>query len=78
MFLGHYDGTLTAHDAKTLQGALELQRRHRHQRAAVSYAVNGKQYIAVLVGSRNPQNVWANAPELKHSATASMLYVFEQ
>jgi mitochondrial fission protein ELM1 len=43
----------------------------------VTYAVNGKQYVAVLVGSRNPQNVWANAPELKHSATASMLYVFE-
>ena len=58
-------------------GGLELQRRHRHQCAADHLSVNGKQYIAVLVGSRNPLNVWQNAPELKNAATASMLYVFE-
>ena len=44
---------------------------------AVTYAVNGKQYVAVLVGSRQPANVWSYAPELKHTSTASMLYVFE-
>jgi alcohol dehydrogenase (cytochrome c) len=38
----------------------------------VSYAVNGKQYIAVLVGSKQPNA----APELKYISTASMLYVF--
>jgi alcohol dehydrogenase (cytochrome c) len=45
---------------------------------AVTYAVNGKQYVAVLVGSRQALNVWQHAPELKNTATASMLYVFEQ
>jgi alcohol dehydrogenase (cytochrome c) len=45
---------------------------------AVTYSVNGKQYVAVLVGSRQALNVWQNAPELKNTATASMLYVFEQ
>ena len=40
------------------------------------YSVNGKQYVAVLVGSRQPLNVWNYAPELKHTSTASMLYVF--
>ena len=42
----------------------------------ISYSVNGKQYIAVLVGSRQSINVLQNAPELKNTATASMLYVF--
>ena len=31
---------------------------------AVTYAVNGKQYVAVLVGSRQALNVWQHAPEL--------------
>jgi hypothetical protein len=38
--------------------------------------VNGKQYIAVLVGSRQPTNIMQNMPELKNTSTASMLYVF--
>jgi alcohol dehydrogenase (cytochrome c) len=78
VFLGHYDGTFSAYDAKTLQELWSFNTGTGINAPAVTYAVNGKQYIAVLVGSRNPQNVWANAPELKHSATASMLYVFEQ
>jgi alcohol dehydrogenase (cytochrome c) len=43
---------------------------------AISYAVNGKQYIAVLAGSRQPQNIIPEAPELKNTSTASMLEVF--
>ena len=42
----------------------------------VTYAVNGKQYVAVLVGSRQSQNVIPFAPELKNTSTASMLFVF--
>jgi hypothetical protein len=38
--------------------------------------VNGKQYIAVLVGARQPVNILQNLPELKNTSTASMLYVF--
>jgi alcohol dehydrogenase (cytochrome c) len=43
---------------------------------AISYAVNGKQYIAVLVGARQPVNILQNLPELRNTSTASMLYVF--
>ena len=43
---------------------------------AISYAVNGKQYVAVLVGSRQPNNIIPQSPELKNTATASMLFVF--
>ena len=42
----------------------------------MSFAVNGKQYVAVLVGSRQPGNIIAHAPELKNTSPASMLYVF--
>jgi hypothetical protein len=57
---------------------VELQRRHRHQRPGDFHAVNGKQYVAVLVGSRQPNNIIPQAPELKSMSTASMLYVFGQ
>jgi alcohol dehydrogenase (cytochrome c) len=42
----------------------------------ISYSVNGKQYVAVLVGSRQPNNLIPLAPELKNLSTASMLFVF--
>ncbi|HEY3642177.1 MAG TPA: hypothetical protein VGL31_13860 [Xanthobacteraceae bacterium] len=32
--------------------------------------------VAVLVGSRQPSNILARAPELKNTSPASMLYVF--
>ena len=56
---------------------VELQRRQPAiQAPPVSYSVNGKQYIAVLVGARMWPFIVQNAPELKNQATASMLYVF--
>jgi len=42
----------------------------------VSYSVNGKQYIAVLAGSRQSPFVMQNDPALKNSSTTSMLFVF--
>src|SRR5207248_1989777 len=47
VFIGHVDGTFSAHDAKTL-----------------------KEVWSFNVGTGN------NAPELKHTSTASMLFVF--
>jgi hypothetical protein len=40
------------------------------------YAVNDKQHVAVLVGSRQPNNIIPQALELKNTSTASMLFVF--
>ena len=76
MFIGHLDGTLTAHDAKTLQEVWSYNTGSGINAPAISYSVNGKQYIAVLVGSKQPFYVLQNAPELKNTSTASMLYVF--
>ena len=76
VFIGHADGTLTAHDAKTLKEVWSFSVGSGINAPPISYSVNGKQYIAVLVGSRQSINVLQNAPELKNTATASMLYVF--
>jgi hypothetical protein len=42
----------------------------------ISFAVNGKQYIAVLAGSKQSPNIVPFSRELKNSSTASMLFVF--
>jgi alcohol dehydrogenase (cytochrome c) len=76
VFLGHMDGTFSAHDARTLQEVWSFNVGTGINAPAVTYAVNGKQYIAVLVGSKQPANVISLSPELKNTSTASMLFVF--
>jgi len=76
VFIGHPDGMLTAHDAKTLQEVWSYSTGSGINAPAVTYSVNGKQYIAVLVGSKQSVFIMQNAPELKNTSTASMLYVF--
>ena len=76
IFLGHPDGTFSAYDARTLQELWSFNAGTGINAPAVTYAVNGTQYVAVLVGSKQPTAVMPNAPELKYTSTASMLYVF--
>ena len=76
MFLGHPDGTFAAHDAKTLKELWSFNVGTGINAPPISYSVNGKQYVAVLVGARQPSNVIPQSPELKNTSTASMLFVF--
>jgi alcohol dehydrogenase (cytochrome c) len=76
VFLGQADGSFTAYDGKTLQPVWSFSVGTGINAPAISYSVNGKQYIAVLAGSRQSPFVIQNDPELKNSATASMLFVF--
>ena len=76
MFLGQVDGSFSAYDARTLEELWSFNAGTGINAPPVSFAVNGKQYIAVLAGSRQPNNVISLAPELKNLSTASMLYVF--
>jgi alcohol dehydrogenase (cytochrome c) len=76
VFLGQSDGSFTAYDGKTLQPVWSFSVGTGINAPPISYAVNGKQYIAVLAGSRQSPFVIQNDPELKNSATASMLFVF--
>jgi len=76
VFVGHYDGTFAAYDAKTLNEVWSFNVGSPIQAPPVSYSVNGKQYVAVLVGARMWPYIIQNAPELKNTSTASMLFVF--
>jgi alcohol dehydrogenase (cytochrome c) len=76
VFIGEADGTFSAHDAKTLQEAWSYNVGTGINAPPISFAINGKQYIAVLAGSKQSLNVMTFSPELKHSSSASMLFVF--
>jgi alcohol dehydrogenase (cytochrome c) len=76
VFLGQVDGTFGAYDARTLKELWSFNAGTGINAPPVSFALNGKQFVAVLVGSRQPNNVMALAPELKNTSPASMLYVF--
>jgi alcohol dehydrogenase (cytochrome c) len=76
VFLGHYDGGFSAYDGRTLKELWSYYAGSGINAPAISYAVNGKQYIAVLVGSKMSATVVGQMPELKNNNTASMLFVF--
>jgi alcohol dehydrogenase (cytochrome c) len=76
VFIGEPDGTFSAHDAKTLQEVWSFNTGTGINAPPITYSVGGKQYVAVLVGSKQSAAIIANAPELKNTSTASMLYVF--
>jgi alcohol dehydrogenase (cytochrome c) len=76
VFIGNPDGTFSAHDARTLQELWSFNTGTGINAPPITYSVNGKQYVAVLVGSRQSQNVIPYSPELKNTSTASMLFVF--
>jgi alcohol dehydrogenase (cytochrome c) len=76
VFIGQLDGTLYAYDAKTLKEVWSFNTGTGINAPPITYSVNGKQYIAILVGSKQTAAVWADSPELKNTSTASMLYVF--
>ncbi len=76
VFIGQPDGTLSAHDSKTLKEVWSFNVGTGINAPPVTYSVNGKQYVAVLVGSKQSAAIITHAPELKNTSTASMLYVF--
>jgi alcohol dehydrogenase (cytochrome c) len=76
VFLGQADGTFGAYDARTLQELWSFNVGTGISAPAMSYAVNGRQYIAVLVGLNKPMFSLFGFPELNNTAPASMLFVF--
>jgi alcohol dehydrogenase (cytochrome c) len=76
VFFGLPDGTFSAYDAKTLKELWNFNVGTGINAPPITYSVNGKQYIAVLVGSRQAPNIIPLSPELKNTSTASMLFVF--
>ena len=79
------DGTIVALDDQTLEELWRFNVGTGLNSAAMSYAVNGKQYIAISSGlcCVRPSGSFANAlsalkrdPDLKNQSNATVLYVF--
>jgi alcohol dehydrogenase (cytochrome c) len=76
VFIGEADGTFGAYDARTLKQVWSFNIGTGINAPPITYSVNGKQFVAVLAGSRQNINIYGLAPEIKNMAPASMLYVF--
>lgn len=78
VFLGNPDGKLAAHDAKSLEELWHFNTGSGINAPPMTFEVDGKQYIAVMVGLGGAWDKWfiESTPELKTIQPGSMLYVF--
>jgi alcohol dehydrogenase (cytochrome c) len=71
------DGTVYALDDKTLQVLWSFNTGALSSAPPMTYSVNGKQYVAVLIGGNTvAQGMMAKSPEMKDLQNTSMLFVF--
>jgi alcohol dehydrogenase (cytochrome c) len=78
VFTGQPSGEVMALDAKTLQKLWEFNTGGGVNAPPVTFTVDGKQYVAILVGLGGAWDKWfiESTPELKKIQPGSMLYVF--
>ncbi|MGJ4891761.1 methanol/ethanol family PQQ-dependent dehydrogenase [Bradyrhizobium sp. HKCCYLR20261] len=78
VFTGQPSGEVMALDAKTLQKLWEFNTGGGVNAPPVTFSVDGKQYVAILVGLGGAWDKWfiESTPELKKIQPGSMLYVF--
>ncbi len=78
VFAGQPSGELMAFDAKTLAKLWEFNTGAGLSAPPMTFSVDGKQYIAILVGQGGAWDKWfiESTPELKKTQPSSMLYVF--
>ena len=76
VFNGQMDGNFAAYDGKTLQELWSFNTGAAFRAPPITFAINGKQYIALLAGARQNPTEIVDYPELKHNSPASMLFVF--
>ena len=71
------DGTVYALDDQTLKPLWSFNTGSFSSAPPMTYAVNGKQYIAVLIGGNNvTRDLLNKTPDLKDMQNTSMLFVF--
>ena len=78
VFSGQPSGEVIAFDAKSLQKLWEFNTGGGVNAPPMSFSVDGKQYIAILVGLGGAWDKWFidSTPELKKTEPGSTLYVF--
>src|SRR5712672_1884124 len=74
VFTGLWEGALVAYDGKTLQEVWRFDTGCGVVAPPISYAVNGKQYVAVAAGPK--WNAATRPVALKYANACSMVYVF--
>jgi alcohol dehydrogenase (cytochrome c) len=78
VFTGTPDGDVMALDAKSLEKVWSFNTGSGVNAPPMTFTVDGKQYIAILVGLGGAWDKWfiEATPELKSQSPSSMLYVF--
>ena len=77
VFIGLLDGTVAAYDDTTLEELWKINVGSGFSAPPMTFAVNGKQYIAIAAGPSNAAlSKLINTPELKEQRNATVLYVF--
>jgi alcohol dehydrogenase (cytochrome c) len=78
VFTGLPSGEVMALDAKTLEKRWEFNTGGGVSAPPMSFSVDGKQYIGILVGLGGAWDKWfiESTPELKRMQPGSVLYVF--
>ena len=77
VFIGLLDGTVAAYDDTTLEELWKVNVGSGFSAPPMTFAVNGKQYIAIAAGPSNAAlSKLINTPELKEQRNATVLYVF--
>jgi alcohol dehydrogenase (cytochrome c) len=71
------DGTIVAYDDETLEELWKVNVGTGFVAPPMTYAVDGKQYIAIASGLNNVARAkLARSPEMKNQSNATMLFVF--
>lgn len=78
VFAGNPDGTVMALDARTLESLWSFETGSGLNAPPITYSVDGKQYVAILVGLGGAWPKWfvESTPGLEKLPPSSMLYVF--
>ena len=77
VFIALMDGTVAAYDDATLDELWKVNVGSGIAAPPMSFAVNGKQYVAIATGPSGPAKAKIrNTPELKDQRDATVLYVF--
>lgn len=75
VFTGNLDGSVTAHNSETLAELWRFNTRISIKAPVISYAIAGKQYVAVIAGGQAAPSAKLH-PELKTMGPGAVLYVF--
>ena len=76
VFVGLGDGTLQARDSDTLETRWSINMGTPFKAPPVSYAIDGKQYIAILGGGGALAFGGVSVPALADMRNSSMLFIF--